>query len=57
MAIRGLILDKAVCISHDANFLGKGMHSTIFPPRYGQIVGQTRLFKVRMATNLGEGKL
>ena len=38
------ILDKAVCISHRANTLGKG-----------KIEGQTRLFSLGMATSLGEG--
>ena len=32
MAIRVQILDEAVCISHSANTLGKGMNQTILPP-------------------------
>ena len=32
MAIQVQILDKAVCISHSANILEKGMHPTILPP-------------------------
>ena len=31
MATQVQILDKAVCISHSANTIGKGMHPTIFP--------------------------
>ena len=47
-------LDEAVCISHHANTLEKGMNPTILFSNYGQIVEQTRLFKLGMATGLGE---
>ena len=33
------------------------MSPTILPPAMGKIVGQTGLFNLGMATNLGEGKL
>ena len=29
-------LDEAVCISHNSNTLGKGMHPNIFPPAIGK---------------------
>ena len=49
-------LNKAVCISHTANTLGKNMNPTILLPAMGKIVGQTELFNLGMATSL-EGKL
>ena len=33
------ILDKAVCISHSTNTLGKGMNPTILRPAMGKIIG------------------
>ena len=48
------ILDEADCISYNTNTLGKGMNLL---SNYGQIVGQTELFNLGMATGLGEGKL
>ena len=51
------ILDKAVCISHNVNILGKGMNLIIPPPAIGKIVGQTGIFNLGMATGLEEGKL
>ena len=56
LATRVQILDEAVCISHSANILEKGMNPTILPPSMGNIVGQTGLFSLGMATGLGEGK-
>ena len=41
----------AVCISHSANTLDKGINITILPPAMGKIVGQTGLFNLdRMKT-------
>ena len=36
MVTRIQILDQAVCISHSANILGKGMHPTILPLALGK---------------------
>ena len=36
MVVQVHILDKAVCISHNANTLGKGMNPSIFPPARGK---------------------
>ena len=57
MVTRSQILDEAVCISHDANTLGKGMHLTILLPGMGKIVRQTGLFSLGMATSFGERKI
>ena len=54
--IRVQVLDKAVCISHGAKTLRKGMNPSILSPAMGKIVGQTRLFKLCKA-NLDERKL
>ena len=51
------ILDKAVCISHRANTLEKGMSPTILPLVMGKTAGQIGLFNLGMATGLGERKL
>ena len=40
------ILDKAVCISHSANTLGKGINPYIFSPAMGKILGQAGLFNL-----------
>ena len=40
-ATRVQILDDAVCISHYANIIGKGMNPTNFPQTMGKIVEQT----------------
>ena len=46
MATRVQILGEAICISYNANTLGKGMHPTILhPPSCGKIAVQTGLFK------------
>ena len=50
-------LGEAVCISHSANTIGKGMNTTILLPAMGKTVGQTRLFTLGMTIGLGEGKL
>ena len=51
-------LDEAVCISHSANTVGKGMYPIILPSySYGQILVQTVFFNLGMATRLGVGKL
>ena len=53
-------VDDAVCISHIANILGKGMNLTIpptHPPIHEQIVEQISLFNLDMATDLKEEKL
>ena len=47
-------LDEAVYISHCANTLGIGMNPTILPLVKAKIVGQTRIFKLGIATNQGE---
>ena len=36
MEIRFQILDEAVCISHSANTLRKGINLTILPPTMGK---------------------
>ena len=46
-----------VCISHNANILGKGMNPTILSLAIGKIIGQTGRFNFDMATGQGEGKL
>ena len=51
------ILDEAVCISHNANILGKSMSPTTPPSATGKIVGQFGLFNLDMANSLKEGKL
>ena len=51
------ILDEAVWISHSSNTFGKVMHPLILFPAMGKIVGQTELFNLGMATDLGEEKL
>ena len=48
------ILDEAVCISHNANTLGR-YESNYLAIR--EIARQTGLFSLDMATSLGEGKL
>ena len=57
LTTRVQILDKAVCISHSVNTLGKGMNTTIIPPARGKIVGKTGLSNLGIATNLREGEL
>ena len=52
--IQVLILDKADCISHNANTPYKSKFSLF---NYRKIIGQTELFSISMATGLGEGKL
>ena len=56
-ATRVQILDDAVCISHSANTLGKGMNPTILPQAVGNIVDQTWFFNLGMTTRLEKGKL
>ena len=55
-ATRVQILDNAVYNSQSAKTLGKGEHITIPPPCYRLVVGQTGVFKLDMATGLGERK-
>ena len=50
-ATRAQILDEAVWISNSINTLEKGINPTM-----SKIVGQTGLFSLSMATNLGERK-
>ena len=38
LSTRVQILDKAVCISHSANTLGKGMHPATLPPAMGKYI-------------------
>ena len=52
-AIKVQILDKADCISHSINTLGKGMNPINLPLA---LVGQTGPFNLGMVTSL-EGKL
>ena len=47
------ILDEAICISHSANTLGKGVNSTILP----LAIDQTEFFNLGMTTSQREGKL
>ena len=47
-------MDKTVCISHGANIHMNYIHPTLWPP---VTIRQTGLFNLRLATNLGEGKL
>ena len=50
------ILDKAICIWHSTNTLGKGINPTILYPAVSKI-GQTGIFSLGMTTSLGKGKL
>ena len=50
-------LNEAVCISSNANVLGKGICPSVLLPSYGQIVGQTVFFSFGLANSLGERKL
>ena len=43
--------------SHSSNTLGKVMHLIILLQAMDKIVGQTELFSLGIATNVGEGKL
>ena len=49
--------DEAACISNSTYIFKKGMNPIILPPGMGKIVEQVELFKLGMATGLGEGKL
>ena len=53
-ATRVQILYKAVCISHYTNTLEKGINFILLPQ---EIIGETRLFNLGMATSLRERKL
>ena len=57
MATRVQIPDKAVCVSHNANTLGKGMSPTLFSQAMLKMIRQIGLFNLGRATSLGEGKL
>ena len=48
------ILDEAVCISHYAYTLGERHASNYSSSSYEEIVGQTGLFNLGMATGLEE---
>ena len=56
-ATRVQILNEAVCISHSGDTFGKGMNPTILLPAMGNIVRQTGLISLGIATGLGKGKL
>ena len=51
-----LILDEAVCISHNVNTLRKRLHTTYLLKTMGKFVGQTEIIKLDMTTNLREWK-
>ena len=55
-ATRIQFLDEAVCISHSANTIGRGMAPNFLLPAKDKIVGQTKLFNFGITTDLGEGK-
>ena len=46
------ILDLAVGISHSANTFVESCNPLNYPSRYGQIVGQSKLFKPGITTGL-----
>ena len=50
------ILDESVGISHYVNYLWEKYEWNYSPSNYGQLVGQSEIFNVAMATSL-EGKL
>ena len=56
------ILDKAICISHSANTLGKSVNPNILPPAMGireytdKTVEQIGLFNLVIATGLEKKK-
>ena len=51
MATRVQILDEIVYIFQSDNSLGKGMNPTILPLAMGEIVGQTKVFNLVVATS------
>ena len=51
------ILDKAVCILHSSDNIGKGTNSSIISPAMSKIEGQTGLLSLGVAIYFGEEKL